>query len=332
MPRPNLTLLHSTLVLRIVFERARAVAVEVDHIGQTRRIDVGEELILSAGAYQSPHLLLLSGVGPADELRRFGIRPVLDLPDVGRNLQDHVGALLAYTTHTQHPLGFGDSIAAEDELRRTGYGPMTWTEVGAFVRSRTGLGDTDLQFHAVLGVSIDEGLAPATECGISFGPYVTHPESRGAVSLRTAEPYSKPRIRHNFLTEESDRVKMRDGIRIGMQIARQPALAEHLADPPGDAARGLIPRGNSDAEIDDYLRRAAFAFWHPCGSCAIGEVTDPELRVHGLDNVRVADASVIPREISGNTNAPCIMIGERVAAFIAAGDRASSPARVDAGD
>jgi choline dehydrogenase len=329
MGRPNFTLLHSTLVLRILFDGTRAVGVELDHLGETRTIEVSGELILSAGAYQSPHLLLLSGVGPADELQQFGIRPVLDLPDVGRNLQDHVGALLAYTTRTEHPL-FGDSSTAEEELRSTGFGPMTWTEAGAFVRSQPGLEQTDLQFHAALGVSLDEGLAPATNPGISFGPYVTSPDSRGSVRLRTAEPYSKPRIQHNFLTEQSDRVKMRNGIRIALEIARQSALTEHLLDPSADAQRGLIPHGDSDAEIDQYLAGRAFAFWHPCASCAIGKVTDPELRVYGLDNLRVADASVIPREISGNTNAPCIMIGERVATFIKDEDRRAATADVNA--
>jgi choline dehydrogenase-like flavoprotein len=315
LDRPNLTLLHSTLALRIVFDGARAVGLEVDHDGETRTITVSGELILSAGAYQSPHLLLLSGVGPASEIAEFGIPPILDLPGVGRELQDHAGCLLAYASRTNHLLQ-GNTASLEDQLRATGYGPMTWAEVGGFVRSRADRPAPDLQFHAALGLSIDEGLHPATESGISFGPYVARPASRGSVRLRTAEPYSKPRIQHNFLTEESDRVRMRDGVRIAMEIARQPALAEHLADPQADAHRGLVPVHDSDQAIDEYIRRTAFAFWHPCGTCAIGTVTDPELRVHGLDNVRVADASVMPRLITGNTNAPSIMIGERAAGLI----------------
>jgi choline dehydrogenase len=315
LERPNFTLLHSTLALRIVWDGTRAVGLEVDHLGETRTIHINGELILSGGAYQSPHLLLLSGVGPASEIESFGIRSVLDLPGVGRNLQDHAGSLLAFTSKTSHLLD-PDTSEVEAELLSTGYGPMNWTEVGGFIPTPGQEGAPNLQFHAALGISLDEGLTPATESGISFGPYVARPESRGSVTLRTAEPYSKPRIRHNFLTEENDRVLTREGVRMAMEIARQPALAAHLVDPAKDAERGLIPRGDSDAEIDEYLRRTTFAFWHPCGSCAIGEVTDPELRVHGLENVRVADASVMPREITGNTNAPCIMIGERAAAFI----------------
>jgi choline dehydrogenase len=313
--RPNFTLLHSTLALRIVWDGTRAAGVEVDHLGETRTIQVEGELILSAGAYQSPHLLLLSGVGREQDIDSFGITPVLDLPGVGQNLQDHVGSLLAYTSTTPQLVG-GSTAAAENELLQTGYGPMSWTEGGAFLSTSDGLRAPDLQFHAALGISLDEGLTPATESGISFGGYVGRPASRGSVTLRTPEPYSKPRISHNFLSEESDRVTTRDGVRMAMEIARQPTLAQHLRDPRADAERGLIPTDDSDSAIDDYLRRTAFAFFHPCGTCAIGEVTDPQLRVHGLDNVRVADASVMPRELTGNLNAPCIMIGERAAAFI----------------
>jgi choline dehydrogenase len=325
--RPNFTLLHSTLALRIVWDGTRAAGVEVDHLGETRTIQVEGELILSAGAYQSPHLLLLSGVGREQDIDSFGIAPVLDLPAVGQNLQDHVGSLLAYTSTTPQLLG-GSTAAAEIELLETGYGPMSWTEGGAFLSTRDGLRAPDLQFHAALGISLDEGLTPATESGISFGGYVARPASRGSVTLRTPEPYSKPRISHNFLSEESDRAITRDGVRMAMEIARQPALAKHLRDPRADAERGLIPTDDSDSAIDDYLRRTAFAFFHPCGTCAIGEVTDPQLRVHGLDNVRVADASVMPRELTGNLNAPCIMIGERAAAFIRGRD--SSIRQMDA--
>jgi choline dehydrogenase len=322
LQRPNLYLLHSTLALRIVWDGARAVALQVDHDGQARTIHVSGELVLCAGAYQSPHLLLLSGVGPAEEISAFGVEPKLDLPGVGHNLQDHAGALLAYSSRTDRVIR-GSTAAAEAELLETGYGPMTWAEAGGFVRSRVELPAPDLQFHAALGLSIDEGLHPATEFGISFGPYVARPASRGVLRLRTAEPYSKPRIQHNYLTEETDRERMRDGIRIAMEIGRQPALAKHLADPRSDAHRGLIPADDSDAAIDEYMRRATFAFWHPCGTCSIGDVVDPELRVHGLDNVRVADASVMPRLITGNTNAPSIMIGERAGAFISGRGRRS---------
>ena len=190
---------------------------------------------------------------------------------------------------------------------------MIWNEGGAFVRSHPDLTAPDLQFHAALGLSIDEGLQPPSEPGISFGPYVGRPESRGWVRLRTPEPYSKPRIQHNYLTEASDRERTRHGIRLAMEIARQPELQEHLTNAP---ASGLVPADDSDRAIDEYVRRAAFSFYHPAGTCAIGRVVDPQLRVLGLSNVRVADTSVMPRLVTGNTNASAIKIGEPAAAFV----------------
>jgi choline dehydrogenase len=318
LERENLHLLHSTLALRIVWDGTRAVGLQVDNLGELRTIYAEEEIVLSAGAYQSPHLLLLSGVGPADELRAAGVEPVVDLPGVGHNLHDHAGALLALPTTTPHLLA-GDTTSEEQQLLDEGYGPMTWNEAGAFLRSRAELDAPDLQFHAVLGVSYDEGLGPATEHGISFGPYVARPASRGWVKLRTREPYSKPRILHNFLAEESDRVKLREGIRLGLEIARQPALAEHIADMDAARRRGLAPASDGDEAIDEFLRSATFAFYHPVGTCAIGSVCDPALRVIGVDGLRVADTSVMPRVHTGNTNAPAIMIGERAAHVIATG-------------
>jgi choline dehydrogenase len=318
LARPNLDLFHSTLALRIVWEGTRAIGMEVDHLSETRIVYAEREIVLAAGAYQSPHLLLLSGVGPADELREAGVEPRVDLPGVGRNLHDHAGSLLALPTITPHLLS-GDTSAEEQELLSQGQGPMIWNEAGAFLRSNPSLEAPDLQFHSVLGVSYDEGLGPATRHGISFGPYVARPRSRGWVKLRTCEPYSKPRIQHNFLADESDRIRLRDGIRLGLEIARQSALATHLAD-TGDAAKqGFIPESESDQAIDEFLARTTFAFYHPVGSCAMGSVTDPMLRVRGVEGVRVADTSVMPQVPTGNTNAPAIMIGERAAHVIATG-------------
>jgi choline dehydrogenase-like flavoprotein len=327
LSRGNLKLLHSTLALRLVWDGVRAIGVEVDSAGEVRTIYADAEIIVCAGAYQSPHLLLLSGVGPADELRGAGIELVADVPDVGRNLQDHVGSMLALATTTQHPLLGGDTSAEEERLYRGGDGPLTWTEVGGFVRSLPHLTAPDLQFHAALGLSVDEGLGPSGRSGISFGPYVARPASRGWVRLRTPEPYSKPRIQHNFLTEESDRIGTRDGLRLALEIARQPALREHLTDLSLAQSDGLLPDSDTDDAIDEFVRRTAFAFYHPSGTCAIGAVVDPLLQVRGINGLRVADASVMPRLVTGNTNAPAIMIGERVAHLIATGSLHASAER-----
>jgi choline dehydrogenase len=313
--RPNLTVLHSTLVRRIVFDGTQAVGVEVEHAGEVRTIEVRGEIVLSAGAYQSPQVLMLSGVGPADELRAVGVEPRVDLPDVGRNLQDHAGLLVSYRSSTPQLLG-PDTAADEELLRREGRGPMVWNEAGAFLRSSFAGEVQDLQFHAALGRFKDEGLAPARHDAISFGPYVARPASRGWVALRNALPEAKPRITHNFLVEEEDRLALRDGLRMALEMARQPALREHLPDLDAAIADGTAPASDRDADLDAFMRDAAFSFFHPCGTCAIGAVVDPELRVRGVEGVRVADASVMPRLITGNTNAPTMMIGERAAAFI----------------
>ena len=299
--RANLELIHSALALRIVWEGNRAAGIEIDRMGERVTVRCEGELILSAGAYQSPHLLLLSGVGPADHLREAGIEPLVDLPRVGSNLQDHAGSFIALP-----------SIAAAVP----GQVPADWAEAGAFLHSDSSLDAPDLQFHAALGLSFDEGLGPSAASGVSFGSYVARPASRGWVRLRTSEPYAKPRILHNFLAEPSDREKLRDGLRLSLEIARQPALARHLADPAEAVCAGFLPAGEDDAALDAFIERTAFAFYHPSGTCAIGEVVDPELSVHGVENVRVADASVIPELITGNTNAPAIMIGERAADFL----------------
>jgi choline dehydrogenase-like flavoprotein len=314
--RPNLTVLSSTLVHRIVFDGTRAVAVEVEHEGVTRTIGLRGEVVVSAGTYQSPQVLLLSGIGPADDLRSVGIEPVVDLPGVGQNLQDHPGLLVSYRSSTPQLLG-PDTSAEEQQLRSEGYGPMVWNEGGAFLRSsRCTSAAPDLQFHAALGRFKDEGLAPPKHDAISFGPYVARPASRGSVRLRNRLPQAKPRILHNFLVEEEDRLVLRDGLRMALEIARQPALRRHLPDLDEAIADGTAPKSDSDADLDAFMRASVFSFFHPCGTCAIGDVVDAELRVRGVEGVRVADASAIPRLITGNTNVPTMMIGERAAAFV----------------
>jgi len=317
--RPNLTLLTSTLALRLVFDGDRATGVEIDHLGEVRTIRADREIILSLGAYNSPHLLLQSGVGPADELTAGGITPRFDLPDVGRHMQDHAGCFLSFYSSVPPLLG-PDTSREEAQLRREGTGPMAWTEVGGFVNSSDDVPAPDLQFHATLGIVRDEGLSAPTEPGMSFGPYVARPASRGSVLLRHPHPYAKPRIVHNYLADEDDRLRLRAGIRIGMQIARQAALTSVLdTDLRSAAEAGLAPISDRDDDIDTFIRTQSFSFYHPSGTCMMGKVVDDRLKVHGLRNVRVADTSIMPTLVTGNTNAPAIMIGERAADFIRRG-------------
>lgn len=314
----NLTVLPNTLALRIVFEGGRAAKVVVDQFGEVREIGVAGELIVSAGAYNSPHLLLQSGVGDPADLAAAGIEAVHDLPEVGRNLQDHAGSFVSFTSDV--PPAFGpDTAADERRLREQGDGPMAWCEVGGFFSSADGLPAPDLQMHAVIGVLRDEGLADSVEHGIAFGPYVARPTSRGKVAVRAPHGYSKPRITHSYLSDPDEGRRLREGLRMAMEIARQPAIAAHLtSDLKSSAALGLAPESDTDEALDDFISRTGFAFYHPSGTCALGKVVDHELRVHGLSNVRVADTSIMPELVTGNTNAPAIMIGERAAAFIEA--------------
>jgi choline dehydrogenase len=313
--RPNVTVHPLTQALGIRWDGTRAVGLDVDSASDVRTIGIERELIICAGAYLSPHLLLLSGVGPADELRALGIRPVVDLPDVGRNLTDHPGCFISLTSRNPEPQKV-DTTADEELLRREGRGPMTWTEVGAFLKSAPELAIPDLQFHAALGLVKEEGLSAGLDPGIGFGPYVCRPVATGRVQLRSAVPYAKPRIRHNYLTDSSDHALLRTGVRMAMRIARQPALRDHVEDVDSAARGGLAPVSDTDDAIDDFIRANAFSFYHPAGSCSLGKVVDHELRVDGLANVRVADASVIPTGLRGNLNAPAMMIGERVGDFI----------------
>jgi choline dehydrogenase-like flavoprotein len=193
---------------------------------------------------------------------------------------------------------------------------MTWTEVGAFLSSAPDVSVPDLQFHAALGLVKEEGLSAGLDPGIGFGPYVCRTVATGSVQLRSAVPYAKPRIRHNYLTDPADHALLRTGVRMAMEIARQPALRPYVEDLESAARAGLAPTADTDAAIDEFMRANAFSFYHPAGSCALGKVVDNELRVRGLANVRVADVSVIPTGLTGNLNAPSIMIGERVGDFI----------------
>jgi choline dehydrogenase-like flavoprotein len=314
--RPNLTVLSSTLALRVLFEGSRATGILVDHLGEVGTIRVEREIVLSLGAYNSPHLLLQSGVGPADELTAAGVPPRIDLPDVGRNMQDHAGCFLSFGSDAPPILG-PDTSREEARLRQYGVGPMAWTEVGGFLRSSEDVPAPDIQLHAALGIVRDQGLAAPLEPGMSFGPYVARPASRGSVTIRHSHPYAKPRIVHNYLADADDRVRLRTGVRMSMRIARQRALTSLLTGGLQAAAdAGLAPESDTDQAIDDYIRTQAFSFYHPSGTCVMGKVVDNELRVHGVDNLRVADTSIMPTLVTGNTNAPAIMIGERAAAFI----------------
>ena len=267
-------------------------------------------MILSAGSYQSPVLLMLSGIGPAEDLQRFGM-PVRENLPVGHDLQDHCMCQLNFEVDQQSM--FGIFTPENFELfEREGRGPLTsgYPEAAAFFRTRSGLEAPDMQFHYSGSMFYDEGLTAPHDNGYCFGPVVIKPSSRGRVMLRTPMADSKPLVLCNFLTTDEDRACMLAGMRKAMEIAEQEPLTKVTRGPYS------VPEGDSDAEIMDFVRRAAQSVYHPTSTCAIGSVVDPALKVYGVEGLRVADASVMPTITRGNTNAATIMIGEKAAAII----------------
>jgi choline dehydrogenase-like flavoprotein len=319
--RPNLTVVTDALTTRVVFEGERAVGIEIAQYGQLRTLRAQREVILSAGAYQSPVLLMLSGIGPAADLEPLMIDVRANLP-VGENLQDHLMAQGNWTTDVPSLL---DAVTPENValLTEEQRGPLTSNiaEAGAFFRTRPGLEAPDVQFHYAAAIFWDEGLQPPPEHGWSFGPLVAKPTSRGRVFLRAALPDAKPRVLHNYLTTEEDRRSMIAGVRILMEIARQ--------EPLTSLATGAwrVPASDSEEDIMDFVRLAGQTVYHPTSTCAMGAVVDDELRVLGVEGLRVVDASVMPSITRGNTNAPTIMIAEKAADLIRSHPRKPADAK-----
>ncbi|HQT87727.1 MAG TPA: FAD-dependent oxidoreductase [Acidiphilium sp.] len=310
MARPNLRVITDALTTRILFDGTRASGVEIVVNGQVETIHAEQEVILAAGAYNSPQLLMLSGIGPAADLAAFQIPVRADLP-VGVGLQDHPMTLMTWYTNTETLMTAATAENVE-LLTSQGRGPLTSNigEAGGFFRTRDGLDAPDVQFHAAPVMFYQEGMGVPTAHAFGFGPCVLKPTSRGKLSLRSANPRSKPRITHNYFATAEDRASALEGMRIGLEIAKQPALQAHITGPH------QVPASESDADLWDYIERYTHTVYHPTSTCAIGPVVDPALRVHGVQGLRVVDASVMPSVVRGNTNAPTIMIAERAADLI----------------
>ena len=267
-------------------------------------------MILAAGAYQSPVLLMLSGIGPEEDLALFGM-PVRENLPVGRNLQDHCMANLNFVT--DQPALFGiltpENFAL---LEQEGRGPLSSNipEAGGFFRTRDDLPAPDIEFHFAPSIFYDEGLNAPTDPGMAFGPVLIKPNARGWVKLRTPMPDSKPLVLCNFLTDEEDRRTLVAGVRIGLEIASQPAL-EAVATAPYS-----VPESDSEQDIVAWIERNGQPVYHPTSTCAIGAVVDPELRVYGTEGLRVVDASVMPTITRANTHAATVMIAEKAADMI----------------
>jgi len=321
--RPNLVVADRCLVTRILFEGKRAVGVEYGQNGALVRRRVAREVIVCGGAINSPQILMLSGVGDADQLKRHGIAPVAHLPGVGRNLQDHIETYVQHactqpiTLYATQSLLAKARIGLEWLLFRGGVGASNHFEAGGFIRSQAGVQHPDLQYH-FLPIAINyDGKDKVEQHGFQAHVGPMRPSSAGWVKLRSADPRQPPHILFNYMMTEGDRREFRDGIRLTREIFSQKAFDPYRGPElsPGPAVR-------TDAELDTHIRRKAESAYHPSCSCKMGADNDPlavvdgKLRVRDIEGLRVVDASVMPAVVSGNLNAPTIMIAEKAADII----------------
>ncbi len=322
LKRDNCTLLRG-LVHRIVIEDGRAVGVEMSHGSTQQIVRARAEVVLAAGAINSPKLLMLSGIGPAAHLAEHGVAVVADRAGVGQNLQDHLEMYVQYaaskpiTLYKYWNLISKALIGARWLFTGTGLGASNNFESCGFIRSRAGIAYPDIQFHFLpLAVRYDGRVAAA---GHGFQAHVgpMRSKSRGTVTLASADPAAAPVIRFNYMTAPEDWDEFRRAIRLTREVFAQPAMAKYVKHEiqPGSAAQ-------SDDALDDAIREHAESAYHPCGTCKMGRaddpdaVVDPENRVIGVDGLRLADSSIFPQITNGNLNGPSIMVGEKAADHI----------------
>jgi choline dehydrogenase len=321
LERPNLTIESHAQVSRIIFEGERAAGVEFVQKKEVVHVRATREVILCGGAVNTPQVLMLSGIGPAETLNRFGIDVVADLDGVGQNLQDHLDCSIQYectqpiTLYSQsNPLNAART-GLQYLLFGTGLATGQGLESGAFLKSRPDLETPDLQYHFIAALMYDHTRRRADRHGFMAHVCQLRPQSRGFISLKSADPLAPPLIQPNYLDAEEDRRALREGVKMAREIFAQKAFDPYRGPElmPGAHAR-------SDEEIDTFVRKTAETIYHPVGTAKMGTgddaVVDSRLRVYGVEGLRVVDASVMPSLVSGNTNAPTIMIAEKAADMI----------------
>lgn len=320
--RSNLTIKTGCHISRLILDNNRAVAVEIVQDGARQILHASAEIIVSAGAIGSPKLLQLSGIGNADRLRSLGIEVAVDLPGVGENLQDHLGVDLIYELHNAH---------SYDKYKKTHW--MMWAgleyllfrkgpvcsnivEGGAFWYADKQSATPDTQIHFLAGAGVEAGIEPVPSgSGVTINSYFLRPHSRGRVTLRSNNAADAPLIDPNYLSDPRDLQMTVEGVKLMRDIMQQSAFAPYLRREhmPGSEAQ-------SDSELEKYIRQFARTCYHPVGTCKMGvdemAVVDTQLRVRGIDGLRVVDSSVMPSLVSSNTNAPTIMIAEKASELI----------------
>jgi choline dehydrogenase len=312
MERPNLTVMPYMQVTRVLFEGSRAVGVEASQLGQAQQLKAEREVILCGGAYNSPQLLMLSGVGPAEHLAMREVELLLDQPAVGANLSDHAASYNVWTTPEPESLLAALEPAALEEFAASQTGPFAsnLAESGGFARVEAGAAAPDTQFHVAAIQIVDEGMGDPQAHGVWVSPCLLTPRSRGSVRLASNDPTAKPIVRNDFYSDAEDMPRMTAAVRLMEEICGQPAMRPYCAEP------FTAPAGEGEDDLRAHVARTTYAIYHPVGTCAIGSVVDGELRVQGLDGLRVVDASVMPTVPRGNTNAPVIALAERAADLV----------------
>ena len=322
LKRDNLQLIRG-LARRVVMEGRRALGVEIERGGQIEIIAATREVIIAASAINSPNLLMLSGIGPAADLKPLGLEVVADRPGVGANLQDHLEVYIQYvcrqpvTLNNKLGLLSKARIGLEWLLRRTGDGATNHFEAGAFLRSGPHVTYPDVQLHFLPAAIRYDGYAPTKGHGFQVHAGPMRSASRGTVKITSGDPRVAPAIRFNYMAHDQDWADFRTIVRLVRRVVEQPALGPFTGDEisPGN-------RVQSDAEIDAFLRQHIESAYHPCGTCRMGAtddttaVVDPECRVIGVEGLRVADSSIFPQITYGNLNAPSMMVGEKAADLI----------------
>ncbi len=320
--RRNLQVKTSVMITRVVIEAGRATGVEVIEGGRPRLVRARKEVLVTSGAIGSPRLMLLSGIGPADELRALDIPVMQDVPEVGKNLHDHFGVDIIYELNG--PYSF-DKYAKPHWMAWAGLeyllfkkGPVASNivEGGAFWYADKAAATPDLQFHFLTGAGVEAGVPKISSgSGVTLNSYTVRPEARGSVTLRSNRPTEQPNVDPNFLGTDYDLKTSTEGVRISREIFRQSALSRYIRKEhfPGDQI-------STQSELENYARQFGRTSYHPVGTCRMGgdqqSVVDPMLRVRGIDGLRICDSSVMPRLVSSNTNAATIMIAERAADLI----------------